>query len=95
MWFLAAQPLLYTLCAYYGGLLAKIKRTIPILLARFFSLLIITIILLATVNMDPFSGVYVVACSSCIGSLVTLFWLRYSWKKMIPKLQEDLTFIKI
>ena len=24
-----------------------------------------------------------------------LFWLRYSWKKMIPKLQEDLTFIKI
>lgn len=95
MWFLAAQPLLYTLCAYYGGLLAKIKRTIPILLARVFSLLIITSILLATVNMDPFSGVYVVACSSCIGSLVTLFWLRYSWKKMIPKLQEDLTFIKI
>jgi|GEM_PF-6281600 len=95
MWFLIAMPLLYTMISYYSGLLSKIKTTVPILVSQAFSLLIVTLMLLATVNLEPFMGVYVVACSSVVASLVSLFWLWYSWKKMIPRLQDDLTLIEI
>ena len=86
MWFLTAMPFLYTMVSYYSGLLAKSMKTIPILISQTFSLLLVTLMLLATINLEPFMGVYVVSAASVVASGVSVLWLWYSWRKMIPHL---------
>ena len=81
MWFLTVMPLLYTMVSYYSGLLARSMKTIPILISQTFSLVIVLLMLLATINLEPFMGVYVVAAASVIASGVSLLWLWYAWNK--------------
>jgi O-antigen/teichoic acid export membrane protein len=86
MWFLAAMPFLYTMISYYSGLLAKSMKTVPIMISQTFSLLIVMLMLLATINLEPFLGVYVVSAASVIAAGVSLLWLWHSWRKIIPGL---------
>ncbi|MCH2141243.1 MAG: hypothetical protein MK100_09485, partial [Phycisphaerales bacterium] len=89
MWFLTAMPFLYTMGSYYSGLLAKSMNTMPILIAQIISLAIVSVMLLATVNLEPFLGVYVVAASSVVAGFVSLFWMYHCWRKVLRGLPAD------
>jgi len=89
MWFLTAMPFLYTMASYYSGLLAKSMHTIPILVAQAFSLAIVSVMLLATVNLEPFLGVYVVAASSVVAGIVSVLWMNHCWRKVLHGLPAE------
>lgn len=81
MWFLVPLPFLYTMNAFYSGLLAKAKRTMPILESQMASLLIVTLMVLATINLDPIKGVYVVSASSVVAMSVAYLWVWFAWRR--------------
>ena len=81
MWFLVPLPFLYTMNAFYSGLLSKAKRTMPILESQMASLLIVTLMVLATVNLDPIKGVYVVSASSVVAMSVAYLWVWFAWRR--------------
>ena len=86
MWILAPMPLIYTLCAYYRGLLAHALRTVPILIARFVALLIVGAVLLYSLGGDATSGVYAVASATVLATCFALLtlWIGYRWTRAEP-----------
>ncbi len=89
MWFLMPLPFIYTMNAYYSGLLAKAKKTMPILESQMASLLIVTMVVLATVNLEPFRGVYVVSAVSVAANLVACLWVWSAWRKYAACASRD------
>ena len=83
MWFLAPLPFFYTMNALYSGLLSKTKKTMPILISQLIALVIVVLMLLATINLDPFMGVYVVSASSVVAMAVAMLWVWYAWRKKL------------
>ena len=82
MWILSPMPLLYTLCAYYRGLLAYALRPVPILVAKFVALVIVGGVLWWSLDGDPRDGVYDVAAATVLATCCTLvtLWVGYRWR---------------
>lgn len=81
IWFLTPLPFLYTMNAFYCGLLSRSRRTMPILESQMAALLLVVLMVLATVNLDPFTGVYVVSASSVAAKGIKLLWVRTAWRR--------------
>lgn len=90
MWFLTAMPFLYAMGSYYSGLLAKTMNTVPILISQVIALAIVAVMLLATVNLEPFLGVYVVAASSVVAGVISLLWMFRCWRKVLPSVPDHI-----
>ncbi|MBC22737.1 MAG: hypothetical protein CMJ32_02315 [Phycisphaerae bacterium] len=87
MWILAFMPLTYTMGAYYIGMLSKTQNTMPVMISQMIALAVVFTMLMVSINMKPFMGVYVVALSQLIGALVSLAWLWYAWRRVRPGLE--------
>ena len=53
----------------------------PILESQMAALLLVVLMVLATVNLDPFTGVYVVSASSVAAKGIKLLWVRTAWRR--------------
>ena len=76
MWILLPMPLLYTMCAYYKGLLARELRTVPIMVSKFVALVIVALVLVWSLDQEPVMGVYAVATATVVSAGATLLTLR-------------------
>lgn len=75
MWILTPMPLLLTLCAYYRGLLARNRRTVPILGSKIVELVIVAAVLFWSLDRDPVTGIYAVASAAVISAATGLAYL--------------------
>ena len=82
MWILAFMPFTYTMGAYYIGMLSKTRHTMPVMISQWIALAVVFTMLLVSISMKPFMGVYVVALAQLIGALVSLSWLWYTWRRV-------------
>ena len=78
MWILTPMPLLLTLCAYYRGLLARNRRTVPILGSKIVELVIVAAVLFWSLDRDPGTGIYAVASSAVVSAATGLAYLWWA-----------------
>ncbi len=81
MWILAPAPALNALNAFYIGLLAREKKTVPIAVAEVVSFCAILLVMVVAIQSEAIQSVFAVALATDAAYLLSLVWLWAAWRK--------------